>query len=176
MTLTFLDLYNECASQPWSMYDAEAESMDDLEGALKISINKALSYIWNLYDWSFRYTDMALNLRAGVSSYSAPDGLIARQSINGKQVYCLKYNNKFLDYIDDYEIKETKDGEPEYFYKKGEKIYVYPTPDKAYKVDLTYLLMPYGLDEEGGYIYELKEESDYINIPEKYEAMFKNDC
>ena len=174
MTLNFLDLYNECASQPWSMYDAEAESMDDLEGALKISINKALSYLWNLCDWSFRYTDMTLNIRAGKKNYSAPDGLIARQSINNTQEHCIKYNNKFLDYIEDYDIREEKEGEPEGFFKRGENIYIYPTPDKAYKLELTYLLMPYGLNEEGEHIYELKEEDDYINIPEKYEAMFKN--
>lgn len=174
MTLNFLDLYNECASQPWSMYDAEAESMDDLEGALKISINKAMSYLWNLCDWSFRYTDTILSLRAGRTTYPAPDGLIARQSINGKQVYCLRYENRFLDYIDDYETREQKEGEPEYFYKKGENIYIYPTPDKSYSVNMSYLLMPYGSNIEGEYIYELKEEDDYINIPEKYEAMFKN--
>jgi hypothetical protein len=48
MTLTFIDLYNECAGQPWSMFDAEAESQDDFETALKISINKAISYLWGL--------------------------------------------------------------------------------------------------------------------------------
>lgn len=174
MTLTLLDLYNECASQPWSMYDAEAESIDDLEGALKISINKALSHIWNLHDWSFRYTDMKLNMTKGRKSYSTPDGIIAETVIDKKTKHCVKYNKKFLDYVDDYEVKEEKAGEPEGFYKKGEQLYFYPTPDQSYQVEITYLLMPYGLDEEGAYVYELKNEDDYVNIPEKYEAMFKN--
>lgn len=174
MTLNFLDLYNECASQPWSMYDAEAESMDDLEGALKISINKALSYLWNLCDWSFRYVDMTINLTTGRANYAMPDGLIAKTTIRNKEKHCVKYGKTFLDYIDDYEIRDEKVGAPEYFFKKGENIYIYPTPDKAYKLNLTYMLAPYGLDNEGAYIYELKEEDDYINIPEKYEAMFKN--
>ena len=39
MTLTFLDLYNECAGQPWSMFDNDAESAVDFESAMKISIN-----------------------------------------------------------------------------------------------------------------------------------------
>ena len=55
MTLNFLDLYNECAGQPWSMFDSDAESIEDLESALKISINKAISFLWNYQPWSFRY-------------------------------------------------------------------------------------------------------------------------
>ena len=174
MTLNFLDLYNECASQPWSMYDAEAESIDDLEGALKISINKALSHLWNLHDWSFRYTEMKLNVTQGRNNYSTPDGIIAEKVINKTKKHCVKYGKKFLEYVEDYETKEDKVGQPEGFYKKGESLYIYPTPDKAYRIDITYLLMPYALSEEGEYLYELKNEDDYVNIPEKYEAMFKN--
>lgn len=40
MTLTFIDLYNTCAGQPWSMYDSDAESIDDLESALKYQSTK----------------------------------------------------------------------------------------------------------------------------------------
>ena len=35
MTLTFLDIYNEVAGQAWSMYDGDAESIDEMESALK---------------------------------------------------------------------------------------------------------------------------------------------
>ena len=39
MTLTFLAIYNEVAGQAWSMYDGDAESVDEMESALKSSIN-----------------------------------------------------------------------------------------------------------------------------------------
>ena len=54
MTLTFLDIYNEVAGQAWSMYDGDAESVDEMESALKSSINKALSEIWCSYPFPFR--------------------------------------------------------------------------------------------------------------------------
>ena len=34
--------------------------------------------------------------------------------------------------------------------------------------------MPYGLNNAEEQIYELKEDDDYINIPERYETLFKN--
>ena len=40
MTLTFLDIYNEVAGQAWSMYDGDAESVDEMESALKSSIEQ----------------------------------------------------------------------------------------------------------------------------------------
>lgn len=87
MTLTFLDLYNECASQPWSMYDADAESIDDLESALKISINKAISYLWNYQPWSFRIQKQTIKLKPGRTSYSLPAGTILKKTINTVQNY-----------------------------------------------------------------------------------------
>ena len=38
MTITLLELYNEVASQPWSMFDNDAESTDDFDAALISSI------------------------------------------------------------------------------------------------------------------------------------------
>ena len=174
MTLDFLSLYNECAGQPWSMYDSDAEAIDDLESALKISINKALSHLWNLQAWSFRYANTTINTRANKSDYAVPDGNIVNETIGGVSRHFIKYDNKFLEYMEDYELQEEKTGEPENFFKRGESLYIYPTPDKAYKIAITYLLLPYGLDVNDNYLYELKNEDDYINIPEKYEAMFKN--
>ena len=87
MTLTFIDLYNECAGQPWSMFDAEAESQDDFETALKISINKAISYLWNFQPWKFKIQTMILKTRVGKESYGVPDGNIIKKTINGKQYF-----------------------------------------------------------------------------------------
>ena len=43
MTLTFLDLYNSCASQEWSKYDNDAANEDDFEKPLVIDLNKAVN-------------------------------------------------------------------------------------------------------------------------------------
>lgn len=174
MTLTFLDLYNECAGQPWSMFDAEAESIDDLEGALKISINKAISYLWNYQPWSFREYKHLLKLKPGRDYYNLPNGTITRKIVDGKEKYGIKYNSKSLNYIEDYDSLESKIGEPEGFWIEGEKLYIYPIPNEAYQIVIDYLLMPYGLDKEEVQIYNLSEEDDKINIPEKYEKIFEN--
>ena len=53
MTLTFLSIYNDVAGQAWSMYDGDAESSEEMESALKSSINKALSELWCSYPFPF---------------------------------------------------------------------------------------------------------------------------
>lgn len=174
MTITFLDLYNECAGQPWSMYDPDAESKEDLEQALKISINKALNDIWNLRPWSFRETDSTIKTKPNKSSYDMPNGIIEKRVINGTTRYGVIYGKKNLEYLPDYDYMEEKTGEPEYFYIQGERLYIYPTPDNVYSIKLKYLLLPPALTEEDEEAYELNEEEDYINIPEKYETLFRN--
>ena len=65
-------------------------------------------------------------------------------------------------------------GESEGFYLKGDNILFYPTPDSDYTINIDYFLLPYGLNNAEEQIYELKEDDDYINIPERYETLFKN--
>lgn len=36
MALTFIDIYNEVAGQAWSMYDGDADSIDEMGKCLKI--------------------------------------------------------------------------------------------------------------------------------------------
>lgn len=174
MTLTFLDLYNECAGQPWSMYDADAESVDDLETALKISVNKAVSYLWNFQAWSFRIAETTIKTKANKAYYSMPNGNIQKKVISGVTKYSIKYNGTSLEYLQDYEEQDEAAGEPEYFYIEKDYIYIYPTPDAAYTINVKYLKIPIGYDEDGNAIYELTNETDYIDIPEKYEKLFKN--
>lgn len=174
MTLNFLDLYNECAGQPWSMFDADAESVEDLESALKISINKAISFLWNYQPWSFRIMTNVSKVKANKNKFILPDGIITRNVINGNVKYGVKFDNKTLDIIDDPDALEDKTGAPEGFYLIGEYLYLYPIPDTDGTLTIDYLALPYGLNEDDEAIYELKEETDYINIPEKYEKIFRN--
>lgn len=174
MTLDFLSLYNECAGQPWSMFDNDAESIEDFESAMRISINKAVSVLWNYQPWTFRKDTSVIKTKAGRNQYEMPDGLLLRKVIDGTQRYGIKYKGKFLEYEPDFELLDEKEGEPEYFYIDGDTIYIYPTPDDAYKLDLVYLKQAYALTEDDDVAYELVNDTDYINIPEKYEKLFKN--
>ena len=172
--LTFLDIYNECAGQPWSMFDNDATSIDDFESAMRISINKALSYLWNLHDWSFRVVKKNMTTRTGIAEYNMPDGNLMRKTIKGTQRYGVKYDGKFLPYEPSYELLDEEEGTPESFYINGEKLCLYPTPDAVYPIQLLYLKMNLGLSKDGEQLTELVEDTDYIDIPEKYETLFKN--
>lgn len=169
MTITFLELYNECAGQPWSMYDADAESLDDLESALKISINKATSFLWNLRPWIFRNKTRTIRTKTDKAAYDLPVGLLKKKAINGTQKYGVKYNGKFLPYMKDYEEADARTGEPEYFYIDDKTLYIYPTPDDAYEIELKYSSLAYALNEDEEEVYKFSEEADTLNIPEKYE-------
>lgn len=172
--ITFLDLYNECAGQPWSMYDPDAESMEDLESALKISINKALSYIWNLLPWSFRKATNYVKTKPNKAVYPLPNGIIETNVVNGETKYGVFYGKKNLEYMEDYDYQEEKTGEPEYFYIDGDNIYIYPTPDDMYQVKIKNLALAPCYNTEEEEILELTEEDDYLRIPEKYEKLFRN--
>lgn len=174
MTLKFLDLYNAVAEQAWSMFDPDADSKEDFESGLKSSINKALSALWLSYPFSFRQKTKKIVVSNGKAKYSLPNGNIIKKYANGTQHYAIKIDKDYLDYIDDYETLDEEKGKPHGFYVKGDNIYLYPTPDKAYNLEIEYNMLALGLSQNGDILYELIEDDDYINIPEKYEVIFKN--
>ena len=174
MTLNLLYLYNECAGQPWSMYDNDAETNEDFESALKTSINKAISVLWNMHPWQFKKQKTTIKTKKSRALYSMPNGSLYKKTVNGATKYGIKCDGKFLDYINDFELLESKTGTPDSFYIDGENICLYPTPDNEYVLEVQYLPLAYGLNADGEAIYELKEDDDYINIPGKYEVVFKN--
>ncbi len=174
MTLTFLDIYNDVAGQAWSMYDGDAESVDEMESALKSSINKALSELWCSYPFPFRIKNMSFVTREDVNEYATPNGNILKKTVLGKQVYSIRIGKNYLEYLDEFETLETKSGTPTGFYVSNENIYLYPTPDKAYTVNIEYLTLAIGEDDFGTAVFSLVNDEDTIDIPEKYENIFKN--
>lgn len=174
MTLNLLYLYNECAGQPWSMYDNDAESNEDFETALKTSINKAISVLWNLHPWTFKKKKITVKTRKNRTYYTMPNGNLYKKTVNGATKYGVKCSGSFLTYASDFELLDEATGKPEKFYLEGGNICFYPTPDNEYLVEVQYLPLAYGLNKDGEAIYELVEDEDYINIPEKYEVVFKN--
>lgn len=174
MTLTFLEIYNDVAGQAWSMYDGDAESVDEMESALKSSINKALSEIWCSYPFPFRIKTHIITTREGLNEYATPNGNILKKTVSNKQVYSVRIGNSYLEYLDNYETLEEKSGKPTGFFVSNENIYLYPIPDESYVVTIEYLTLAIGEDDFGTAIFSLKNNDDAINIPEKYENIFKN--
>lgn len=172
--ITFLYLYNKVTGQAWSMFDGEVEAKDEFEESVNTSIQKALSALWCSYKFPFRNKDYKIKTRTGVTTYNTPDGNIAKKTIKGRKVYAVKYGKKFLDYEPDYEVLEEKEGEPEAFFIKNGKIYIYPTPDAAYEINIEYWSTNAACNEDGEEKANLEEETDYINIEEKYNDLFKN--
>ena len=69
---------------------------------------------------------------------------------------------------------EQKSGKPTGFYVSNENIYLYPAPDDVYTINIEYLTLAIGEDDFGTAIYSLVNNEDSIDIPEKYENIFKN--
>lgn len=174
MTLRFLDIYNDVAGQAWSMYDGDAESVDEMESALKSSINKALSELWCSYPFPFRIKKMSFVTRDDVNEYATPNGNILKKTVSGKQVYSIRLGTDYLEYLDNYDTLEQKSGKPTGFYVSNENIYLYPAPDDVYTINIEYLTLAIGEDDFGTAIYSLVNNEDSIDIPEKYENIFKN--
>lgn len=176
MTIKFIDLYNEIAEQAWSMYDADVTAKDEFETALTSSIQKALSELWCSYNFPFRLKTQKLKTKAGKAEYELPPGKIFLKTINGREEYSIKCNSSYLDYLDNFEELEDENetGKPDAFFIKADKLHLYPAPDDVYTVQIEYYTLIIGQNEDEEDIYTLKDENDTLDIPEKYEVLFKN--
>lgn len=171
MTLTFLDLYNTCASQEWSMYDNDAAKTSEFEQSLVIDLNKAVTEILYSYPFSFRERTHVLFTIPNIKSYSVPNGLILKDNMGD---YSVKINSRPLKLIKNPLMLTNKQGLPEGFYIKGSKIILYPTPTEKQIVVIDYITLAIGEDKNQEPIFALKEADDVIIIPEHLEEIFKN--
>lgn len=174
MAITFLDLYNAVTGQAWSMFDSETESSDEFESAVTSSIQKALNALWCSYKFPFRNKTKKFVTKKGKASYSTPNGNIAQKTVNSQRVYGVKIGTDFLEYEPDYETLDEDTGTPEKFYVKNDTLYLYPTPDAVYTVNIEYWTIFAACDEDGNSKATLEDETDYIDIDEKYENLFKS--
>ena len=170
MTLTLLNLYNEAASQEWSMYDGDASTTDDMEKSLLIALNKAVTEIMYSYPFKFRERTHVFFTMPRINSYEMPYGLIMKDK-NGH--YCVKLNSKTLKLIENPMALEDKSGIPEGFYVRGAEIVLYPTPEEKSIVSIDYLSLAVGEDSSEEEIFALKNASDTILVPEYLEEIFK---
>ena len=173
--IKFIDLYNEITGQAWSMFDGDVEAQDEFETSVTTSIQKALNALWCSYDFPFRERTHLITTRANSNKYVAPIGNIIKKTSQGKKVFAVKCDyNKYLEYDPDIELLEPKTGKPEKFYIKNDEVYLYPTPDNRYLVTIDYLSLYLACDSEGSEKATLVDDEDYINIPERYEQLFKS--
>ena len=173
MTLRLIDLYNDITGQAWSMFDGDVEAQDEFESSVTSSIQKALSALWCSYHFPFREKNLLIKTKSGKSDYVTPNGNIIKKVIKNTPVYSVKYGNKFLSYEPDYEVLEEKTGEPESFYIKNDKLYLYPIPDGIYNIVVDYHTFYTAKNSRGISKATLEDEDDYIDIPVKYEHLFK---
>ena len=170
MTLTFLELYNSAASQDWSMYDSGAVSDDEFENSLVIALNKAVTEILHSYPFSFRQRTHVIITMPGINSYNIPPGLIMKDNLNN---YCVKLNTKILKYLVNPNTLSKKEGIPEGFYTKGNRIVLYPTPTQKSIVSIDYYTLAIGTNEDDNDIYYIQSKNDVISVPEHLEELFK---
>lgn len=174
MTITLLNLYNEVASQSWSIFDNDAKSDDDFDDALISAINKSLVEIWSSYPFDFRLDTKLIFVQPNIYKYSLPSGTIKqKETVKGIQ-YKVKLNNRYLEFIEDYESLEPKIGRPTGFFIVDDKMCFYPMPDKVYRVKVDYYTLAVGFDAYDNPVYRLQKADDYIDIPEQYEQLFIN--
>lgn len=171
MTLTFLDLYNTCASQEWSMYDNDVTTTAEFEKSLVIDLNKAVTEILYSAPFSFRERTHILFTIPNVKSYNMPKGLILK---NGENSYSVKINSHPLKLIKTPLALIEKQGIPEGFYIRGSKLVLYPTPTEKFIVTVDYITLAIGENNSQEPIFALKNADDIIIIPEYLEEIFKN--
>ena len=123
MTITYLDLYNEVTGQPWSMFDSEVEDSEEFESAVTSSIQKALGNLWCSYNYPFRSKEYEFETEEGENGYETPNGIIEKFTVNGREKYSIKVDGNLIEYNPTCRVLEPKQGTPEQFYIKNDKLY-----------------------------------------------------
>lgn len=174
MSISLLEIYNKVASQPWSMFDNDAIETDDFDASLLSSINKALVEIWCSYPFEFRNKSQIIITHNMSNKYTLPNGTILQKNTPDGIDYEVILDGNRLDFIEDFKELPIIYGKPTSFYIKNNSMCFYPIPDQMYKIVIDYSTFALGKDKDNNVIYALREASDSIDIPKKYEQLFLN--
>lgn len=156
------------------MFDGDVEAKDEFELSVTTSIQKALSALWCSYNFPFRRKFLSFETTPGYNTYETPNGNIVEKTVNGKSVYGVRSGKTYLNYNPDCELSEEQIGAPESFYIKNDEIILYPTPDDIYQIEIEYWTIFAAKNEDNEEKATLEEETDYIDVPTKYEHLFLN--
>ena len=92
---------------------------------------------------------------------------------NGEK-YAVTLGRKYLDFLEYPESVDFYSGKPLEFFIKNDNLCFYPIPDNMYKINVSYLTYSVGIDADNQPIYALRDASDLIVIPDKYNQLFEN--
>ncbi len=168
MSVTLLDIYNKVTGQSWSIYNTGIETADEVDSSVLNAIQKALKVIWLGHSYCFRLKNKEIKLISGEYKYNRPSGNIVNSGVR------LLEKNTILKPTIYTKIKDNSYGEPKYFYIKYNKLCVSPIPEKDYTISVDYNTFYLGKTATGSSIYNLKELTDELDIPEMFEDLFIN--
>lgn len=171
---TFLEITKHIARQPWSIEDPDIttiEMLQDDSPKLIEATQKANSFIFRTYDFSFKCRTLDFETINGQKIYEAPKGNIQKIFRQGATTE-LSYDPEI------YKLKETQ-GKPARYGRNcigaDEKLILYPTPDDIYNLTIKYNTIKTAkriVETETIEIDNLEQENDMLNVPEQYEDMY----
>ena len=166
---SFFDILKIVSNMPWNTFDDEPDSFEYAEQSLKQSISQAHTFIWNLKYFPFKVVKDKIELNNGIREYNAPVGSIVNSHIDGKSSY--------LQLVDNYDFLSITDkGLPNRFWidvtNEGNKLCVYPTPDKNYLLNVRFNSFNTARDANGNPKLSLEDADDYLNIPPEWEDIY----
>ena len=171
---TFLEITKEIATQPWSIEDPDyldLSALFDDSPKLINATQKANSYIYRTYDFSFKQQAIYIDTEQFKNEYSAPQG-------NIKEILCAG-NTQELRY-DPYIYKlKPENGRPAKYNREfinGEdKIILHPSPDNVYVLTVKYDTLNTAkklVNSEYVESPNLENDTDILNVPEQFEDMY----
>ncbi|OPZ77091.1 MAG: hypothetical protein BWY78_01152 [Alphaproteobacteria bacterium ADurb.Bin438] len=160
---TFYDIILLCSNAPWSGTDGEPDGFLSVERPIKQAIQMAHSFIWNSYDFPFKFKKQTFETIATVKSYLKPKGQIVKVWINGV----------YLSPMEDVDLIDNTLGLPTHYGVNEEnELILHPIPDKVYEVNVKYKTSLMAKNLQGEEKYNLEAELDTLNIPEDLEDLY----
>lgn len=166
MALTLKKIYEEVTTQAWSIFDSDISTLEDDDAGVISTIKKALSELWNAYDYSFKLKFKNASISAETNSINKPIGKIDK-------IYLIEEDGEETELINGSDGRITKEvGYPREYYIKYNKIYFKPVPLEPCSIKIDYYTRYPVLNEKEEPQFNFEELTDYVDIREEYEDLF----
>jgi hypothetical protein len=163
---TFKQILDYIYSQPEA--DGIQTAFEDYSEDQKLAVLFALDETWEEYDYKFKESSTTFNTVASQAAYDLPYGKIQEEGLKESLSSSPMAEIKNANYLSESTGKPTK------YYIKSNKLYLYPTPDAAYTINLDYLTDYKATDGAATPVEKdtLELETDVLNIPDYIENHF----
>lgn len=168
MGKTFDQSLIDTANIPMSMIDPE--DMADTTSEEFISLRRVQqgchTELSNREDFPFNKYTKTIQTSKGLNSYSLPEGRVVKIKIYNNNISDLKYDNNIDMYTD-------VSGTPREFVVtyNPNKLKLYPTPDKGYKIAIDYISTKNVILTDDTYSYNIGVGST-LRMPEQYQHLY----